>query len=104
MAFIDLPLLREHSMRGSPSLLGLRGLCLLVFVCLLRLSSLHPGHYGSRHVRGEGAVGDMAVVVVVWSFPVLEFLQHLLAVVAAVHHVVVAVGGLGVLLQNTQLL
>ena len=95
-------------MRRPPSLLGLRRLGLLVFVSLLHLHPLGPGHEGHREVRWEGAVGDVmvavTVVVVVWSFPVLYFLQHLLAVVAAVHHVVVAVGGLGVLLQNAQLL
>ena len=93
-------------MRRPPSLLGLRRLGLLVFVSLLHLHPLGPGHEGHREVRWEGAVGDVmvAVVVVVWSFPVLYFLRHLLAVVAAVHHVVVAVGGLGVLLQNAQLL
>ena len=103
------PLFREDSVRRPPSLLGLRRLGLLVFVSLLHLHPLGPGHEGHREVRWEGAVGDVmvavaVVAVVVWSFPVLYFLQHLLAVVAAVHHVVVAVGGLGVLLQNAQLL
>ena len=88
-------------MRGPPSLLALSALRLLIFLCLLRSQSW------SWHVRREGAVGDIVVhvdvhvVVVVWSFPVLYFLQHLLPVVAAIHRVVVAVGGLGVLLQNT---
>ena len=63
-------------MRCSPSLLRLSGLRLALFVSLLR-------HHGYGHVRGQRAVGDVlvvvvdvavdvvAVVVVVWSFPIL---------------------------------